>query len=483
MQYKEFVIRMRDLATEPVGEREAKVEVLQSPVDQMREAETVTYRGRELARALNRLELKRLKQMELITLGEQLADLLLPQQVRAMLLRSIDLLGDDEGLRLRLIINEPLLADLPWEYLYLDRSSAGQQASEKNSSGFLVLDPRISMVRHEAMDRRPGTVATTPPLKLVIGLASPANEQPLDLAQERGYIEEALAEVVGIDTHIIEHLTVAKFETAIHNAQIFHFAGHGTFRLDGSSDADTRKVTLVSATNAGQEATDGTPLEGAGALAFEDDAGNGRFFPADKLAQNLSTVRLVVLGACETGRRDGINVWIGVAPALMRAGVPAAVAMQYEVYDNSAIAFSRRFYQAVAAGLSLDEAVTAGRLAVLNLEAPFDLDFGVPVLYLRAADGILFPEAAADASLESQRQATRLTIQQQIKEIQGIVTGVEAGTIENAQIDVDQTAGRVSQGGKLTGVQADRIAGGSIDVEQTIDEVGEGGTVTGARIG
>ena len=69
-----------------------------------------------------------------------------------------------------------------------------------------------------------------------------------------------------------------------------------------------------------------------------------------------------------------MNVWSGVAPALMRAGIPGAVAMQYEVYDDSATAFARRFYQSLAAGLSLDEAVAAGRLAILNAGGPDDVD-------------------------------------------------------------------------------------------------------------
>ena len=56
--------------------------------------------------------------------------------------------------------------------------------------------------------------------------------------------------------------------------------------------------------------------------------------------------------------------------ALLEAGLPAVVAMQYKIWDEAAVAFSRSLYQALAVGLSLDEAVSAGRLAAFNLAHP-----------------------------------------------------------------------------------------------------------------
>ena len=73
-----------------------------------------------------------------------------------------------------------------------------------------------------------------------------------------------------------------------------------------------------------------------------------------------------------------------------------------DIQDASAIAFSNRLYQALAAGLTVDEAVVAGRLAVVNLAGAEtrpgenhpgieNRDWGVPVLYLRADQAVLFP--------------------------------------------------------------------------------------------
>src|SRR5690606_33002039 len=93
-------------------------------------------------------------------------------------------------------------------------------------------------------------------------------------------------------------------------------------------------------------------------------------------------VRLVILGACESSRQHGRTPWTGVAPALVARGVGAVIAMQYEVLDDMAILFSQGFYRALAAGLTVDEAVSVGRLAVLEKSSEKGVEWGVPTLYL-----------------------------------------------------------------------------------------------------
>lgn len=488
MEYQNFTLRLRDLADGSAADRAFKVEVIDSPVGQMREAATVSYRAAEFTSALNRLERKRIKQAELITLGEALAKLLFPEQIREMLRASMARLGQEERLRLRLTINDPILVNLPWEYAYLDRSFRGQDEREKGLNGFLALDPQISLVRHEALEHPVAAITAPPPLKLVVGLASPTDVEHLDLEQERDYIVDALSQVDGITADIVEHLTVAKFEQSIQGAQIFHFAGHGTFARQSDSAEATRHAKVV-AIHKEENATGGhrDPV-GTGELLFEDDQGRSYLFAADKLAQNLSTARLVVLGACESGRRDGINVWSGVAPALIRAGVPATVAMQYTVYDESAIAFSRRFYQAIGSGLSLDAAVSAGRLAVLNLEAPYDLDFGVPVFYLRATNSVVMAEQTTDASLVAQRTAVTGMLAERIHELHGdIVHGNK--TVINTAINTGGGAyigGQVTVGGDLVRrnkvAYGDTIYGDKVSGDKIMGDKVAGDKVGGARI-
>ena len=62
------------------------------------------------------------------------------------------------------------------------------------------------------------------------------------------------------------------------------------------------------------------------------------------LLKDLTSLRLVFLNACETARaarEDGLDPFAGVATALVRAGLPAVVAMQRPISDAASIAFSR----------------------------------------------------------------------------------------------------------------------------------------------
>lgn len=111
-------------------------------------------------------------------------------------------------------------------------------------------------------------------------------------------------------------------------------------------------------------------------------------FWSDEFAKLLkkANVKVVLLSACETARRDsGAFQWTGVAPALLKAGIPVVIGMQYLISDNTAIAFSKAFYEALALGLNIDQAVALGRQCIMDLpEDDRDQDWGVPVLYTRS---------------------------------------------------------------------------------------------------
>jgi hypothetical protein len=198
----------------------------------------------------------------------------------------------------------------------------------------------------------------------------------LKLDVERDSIQKALEDVAGIGLEFYPDATAETLEDALaREAHVFHFAGHGQFEGD---------LGLAFRSMAGK-----------GFLVLLDQDRRAKLFPADRLARNLAGrgVRLAVLGACEAGRRDQVNAWTGVVPALTRAGIPAVVGMQYTIHDNSAIAFSRRLYRALADGQPIDAAVTDGRLAIFNRSSDDERDWGVPVLYLRAGEGVLFPRS------------------------------------------------------------------------------------------
>ena len=450
MEFTDFVLRARDWV-----DGRFLVEVTASPVDRTRQPVSVTYAA-DLPVLLRQLERKSIKPENLVQLGKSLAGMLLPVGVREMLWASLEHIGPQQGLRLRLILDDSRLANIPWEYINIP---AGPDETEPY--GFLAMDPRISIVRHEPLPIAPAPMRCELPLKLLVGMASPNGMPKLDLVAERGYIEEALAGVDGIRVTFVEDMTVDSLEEACRDAHMFHFAGHGAFFWER-----------------------GNETFGNGVIFLQSSDGGKVPFPVHNLALTLrgGGVRVALLGSCETGRRDGVNPWGGVAPAMMRAGLPAAIGMQYSVYDETAISFTRRFYRAIASGLSLDEAVTLGRLGMYNEEGERGVDWGVPVLYLRSNDGVLFPEATHDMSLEGSRRQQRLEVLQRVGRLSGALVGAHVQEETPWWLEVAQDIDMVEADGQVLGVRLDRGAAGSFKAVQQVNEIQTGGSVLGMSV-
>jgi len=103
------------------------------------------------------------------------------------------------------------------------------------------------------------------------------------------------------------------------------------------------------------------------------------------------------LNSCSGAVAGVSDLFSGTAAALVRGGVSAVAAMQYEISDPAAIAFARGFYTAIARGRGVDDAVSSGRVAILGL-SDRTLEWVTPVLYLRGHDTCLFtlPAPAED---------------------------------------------------------------------------------------
>ncbi len=464
MDYADMIIEAADaqLVRTPDKQRlgQFKVRVLSSPAGEMRPEESVpvSYDDRQLQASLQQLDSRALDRSGLVALGRALALLLLPPKqagaatgVRDLLAASLAEVGVDGGLRLRLRL-PAMLAPIPWEYVYVERAGGGE-----GMDGFLALDPRVAIVRHEALAALAPAPLTGGPIKVVAALASAEGLPPLDLARERADLEQALGGQPGIEPLFLPDATLDELQAALPGAEIFHFAGHGTFN---------RQVGDLPGT-----------YTGSGALALYDQP-----VDAEQLGVNLrgSGVRLAVLGGCETGRRDGVSVWSGVAPALVKAEIPAVVANQFPIRDDCAIAFGKHFYQALVGGMSIERAVAAGRLAAYNADKD-GRDWGVPVLYLRAADGRLFGGAADAGVREQARAGAHAVIDVHVGqlgaggEVLGAQGKVGAGTLAvtvkvGTAIDSDISGAQLTMTGGEAHVQ--------VDVEQTSGDV----DIVGGRI-
>jgi CHAT domain len=126
-----------------------------------------------------------------------------------------------------------------------------------------------------------------------------------------------------------------------------------------------------------------------------------------ELVQELGDLQLVVLAACQSASRSNLDAFLGVAPRMISYGLPAVVAMQDEVEQESARLFTRAFYDSLArssdTGGLVDVAVNDARERMYfryRLLRPKTWEWVTPVVFMRG-DGQLFepidPEGGADA--------------------------------------------------------------------------------------
>jgi hypothetical protein len=278
---------------------------------------------------------------------------------------------NSDGLRLKLRVDPPELACLPWEYVY-----------DEISKEYLCLLPHSPLVRFLEVGAPPAGVPVEGPLNILGMIANPGGSlTDLDVANERQNIDAAIAALqrtndvyfrwVPGDTR--DHLMDMMEQRPWH---VFHFIGHGA-----SSPAATGAA----------DAEDGTDDQSDGYVIFGDGQGGSRAVSARELKlllQGGGSLQLAVLNCCESGRGSARRAFSSPGAALVRSGVPAVVAMQFPISDQAAIEFSRRFYASLAAGLSIERALTNARVAMWDER---NFEWGIPVLFTRTRAGTPFP--------------------------------------------------------------------------------------------
>lgn len=263
-----------------------------------------------------------------------------------------------KGLRLKLRILSPELAALPWEFLY-----------DPDGSEYICLSSMTPIVRYLELAQPPRPLLVTPPLSILAMTSSPKDLPELDIEREKQRLEKAIAdlrakglvELTWLPGQTWYHLQRAMRRGPWH---ILHFIGHGGF------DARTDE----------------------GLIALEDEEGRAQMLTATHLGRLLAdhrSLRLVVLNACEGARGSEQDIFSSTATILVRRGIPAVLAMQYEITDRAAIELSHVFYEALADGLPVDTAVGEARKAI-SFGIVNTLEWGTPVLYMRSPDGLLF---------------------------------------------------------------------------------------------
>ncbi|WP_215787270.1 CHAT domain-containing WD40 repeat protein [Paractinoplanes bogorensis] len=262
-----------------------------------------------------------------------------------------------EPLRVILRIDPAELAALPWEAMY-----------DAGAGGYVC--HREPLVRRVPVAATLNPLQVTAPLRIMGIVSAPRGLPPLDAEREREQLATALRRPISSGAVELVWAPDATWETLqemllTEQWHIIHFIGHGDFDAHDS----------------------------AGVLALTGDGGRvnrvtaGRF--ADLLGQAEPMPRVVVLNSCSSATSGADDLFSGTAAALARGGIRAVAAMQFSVTDRAAVAFSRAFYTALAAGRGVDQAVLSGRIGVLGTGGS-TLEWLTPVLYLRGDDAHLF---------------------------------------------------------------------------------------------
>jgi len=291
--------------------------------------------------------------------GEALSESLFSGDVRVLFDVSRQIAATrDADLRVQLRVTPPELAVLPWEFLYDPREDE-----------YLSLRRSTPVVRYLELPQPPAPLKVSPPLRVLAMVAAPSDQDFIDVPAERQRLEKALAPLTSSGAAELVWMEEPTWRCLQHTLRrvpcnIFHFIGHGMF----DPDLDEGQLALCE--------DDGTTyLLSAGALG--------------RLLDDQPSLRLVVLNSCEGARGSTTDAMSSTGATLMRKGLPAVLSMQYEISDRSAVEFTSAFYGALADGQAVERAVTEARIA-LSLATPGSLEWGVPVLHVRATDGVLF---------------------------------------------------------------------------------------------
>jgi CHAT domain-containing protein len=203
------------------------------------------------------------------------------------------------------------------------------------------------------------------PLRILLASAEPAGQPQIQVDAERTQIIQAMdaLQATGkVQIEVLQHATVRSLQAMLRRPfHVLHYIGHGAY------DENT----------------------GEGMLVLEDEEGDEHAMAAAQVQYLLrdTTVRLMVLNACMTARGAAGR---SIAGELMRAGLSATLAMQFAISETSATIFAGEFYRTLADGWPVDAAVAEGRKAVMFATDLNAIDWGIPTLFMRTQDGVLF---------------------------------------------------------------------------------------------
>jgi hypothetical protein len=226
----------------------------------------------------------------------------------------------------------------------------------------------------EQASKRSITLDKGKQLKIALAVSKPTADPELNKVE----FHEVNKHLEGLNKQKVEFLPVMEMDSLKtfnivtrleqYKPDIFHFIGHG--RLIEINGESVGQIACVS---------DGQP-----------DWKNAKEF-AQLFSGHIP--KIVILQACQTGKQSETNAFSSVAYRLMLQGVSVVIAMQFNVSNQTASIFVKEFYsQIVNEGSSVEMAVQKARLKLVIQMGRMRRDFAIPVIYMNAKDGYLFPQ-------------------------------------------------------------------------------------------
>ena len=296
----------------------------------------------------------------------------------------------------------------PWELLH-------------NNDHFLLVSGVFTLSRLlPGSDNTVGCeLPVPPPLRMLYIAPSPTNCVPLETERSFEAMRLALASLIDSGQVVLDRLEPPTFGQLVRYLNLYggagslddsdttipcyaiHFDGHGAYgRLCPRDECQT--VNDPEARKCCQCGTSLGRINPQTYLSFCDEEGLNHFIDTQLLRGLLlsSDVRLAVFAACETAmvteeatRSSSLSatqpaVKATLAIALVTAQVPAVVAMPFSLQDDLSPTFMFHFYEALADGRTLEEALSRARQALWPMQHK---SWFIPVLYRRVAEGEEIP--------------------------------------------------------------------------------------------
>jgi CHAT domain-containing protein len=250
-----------------------------------------------------------------------------------------------------LLESDSLLGNLPWPVVETSAGPIGLHFNLEESPS-LVLDRR-------PQDRRPDVAGSSS--------AKPSG-QPLVVGAsvapgESQFLPEVLVEARAVarfdnDPNLLlaGQATQARVAARLATASAIHFAGHAA-EQDGATRLllAPQKVAFAAAGSAGAN---------PGKLSQDRP-----YLDSDFLRKHPPlAARLAVFSACSTGKKEeGWNHGMGdIVDTLASLGVPDVVATRWQIDSGSAVPMMDAFYDGLAKGLSVPQALTAARQSLIR---------------------------------------------------------------------------------------------------------------------